>query len=299
MPKENTHIFFAYNLLQEFEDSETRQAISRHISTYLLGAISPDTFYYSRHATISDYLHGKDGNPTNALTLEMIERARDEMDLVFVLGYLTHCALDIVFHPVIYYLSGNYYDKDPAKRDQAVYTHRHLETCLDVQLDNHLRIHEVLRPSDIEGLVFEEIISKNFAVVTPDIRLALKKQLLYNRSFSSDTAFGLVRCLYSLGILKDAKILGLFYGNLKIEPDRLNTGIVYKDLITGEERVSSLKKLMAAACETADTMLQQAHLYAQGSTSKKALLQVISGASLDTGKVSVPVNDIRYTQDAR
>jgi hypothetical protein len=45
-------------------------------------------------------------------------------------------------------------------------------------------------------------------------------------------------------------------------------------------------------------MLQQAHLYAQGSTSKKVLLQVISGVSLDTGKVSVPVSDIRYTQDA-
>ena len=48
----------------------------------------------------------------------------NKKDLVFALGLITHCASDIVFHPVIHYLSGNYYDKDNKRREKAIY-HRY------------------------------------------------------------------------------------------------------------------------------------------------------------------------------
>jgi hypothetical protein len=60
----------------------------------------------------------------------------------------------MTFHPVIYYLSGNYYDEDPEKRARAVYHHRHLETCLDRDLKKTIenRSKEVYEASSVREL---------------------------------------------------------------------------------------------------------------------------------------------------
>jgi hypothetical protein len=122
MPKENTHLLFAYGLLEEFQGREILRDISSHPWHYLLGSVIPDTFYYGGSASlrrISESFHGKDGNPTNATILEVLESPRSHKDLAFILGFISHCALDITFHPIIYYLCGNYYDESPEKRNRA------------------------------------------------------------------------------------------------------------------------------------------------------------------------------------
>lgn len=297
MPKENTHIFFAYDVLSSLADPALREHLSAHLPTFLLGSIIPDTFYYSPHEAISDTLHGKDGNTTNPLLPDMIGPKSLSRDLAFTCGYLTHCALDIVLHPCVYYLSGNYYDPDPLKRTQAVYRHRHIETCLDVYLSNPYRIHTVLDHTLIEGLRFEQLIARDFQIDISAIRQALKKQLLYNRLFASAAAFRLLRLLHRLRIVKNDAILGLFYGICRANPYPLDGAISFRDLVSGEEQTRTVYDLLQTAAAKAVDMIQHAWRYAQGEITAADLLRVIPGESLDTGRLHVPVSDIRFTKD--
>lgn len=297
MPKENTHIFFAYDVLSSLADPALREHLSAHLPTFLLGSIIPDTFYYSPHETISDTLHGKDGNTTNSLLPGMIDPKGLSRDLAFTCGYLTHCALDIVFHPCVYYLSGNYYDPDPHKRTQAVYQHRHIETCLDVYLSNPYRIHTVLDGTLIEGLRFEQIIAREFRVDVTTIRQALKKQLLFNRLFASKTAFRILQLLHRLHVVKDDTIVGLFYGICRIDPYPLDGAIRFKDLVSGEEQARTVPDLLHIAATKAVDMIQHAWRYAQGEITTADLFQAVPGESLDTGRLHSPVSDIRFTRD--
>lgn len=296
MPKENTHVFLAHAILSTIEDHEIRHTLSAQLAPFLLGSIIPDTMYYSPHASVSDTLHGKDGNPTNFLLPDMLGPAGSNRDLAFGCGYLTHCALDIVFHPVVYYLSGNYYDPDPHKRAHAVYMHRHIETCLDVRLANPHRIHSLLHPTLLKGLAFEEALARRFSIPVPAIRQALRKQLRYSRLFSSPLAFRLMHTLNRLAIVKDGTSLGLFYGNCHIEPDPLDETITFRDLITGAEQMQSIPALIQTASAKAHTMIRHAWAYAHGDINADDLRQAIPGESLDTGRLHAPVTDIRFTQ---
>jgi len=300
MPKENTHLFFALKLLNNIKESDIIKIISGYPEYYYLGSIIPDTFYYGETGeitSISDSLHGKEGNPTNQTIIEMLEKSKNSKDIAFTMGYLSHCALDILFHPVIYYLSGNYYDPAPLKRQQAVYMHRHLETCLDINIGNRLRMHTLLQPKLFNALVFGQIIAHQYALDITDTYRVLKRQIFFNRLFASRIAFYLMQRLVKTGLIKDWSQLGLFYGNTQFQGNLMPEIVTYQDLINGEEKVSSVSSLFLSAMTLAEGMIKAAHGYANGLITKETLLLHIPGLSLDTGKLHVPVSDIRNTAD--
>jgi hypothetical protein len=296
MPKENTHMFFAYDLLEAFQDQDLLKDISKHVSFYLFGSISPDIFYYSgakELVAISESLHGKTGKPTNTAILAMLEEGAGPADLAFILGYITHCALDITFHPVIYYLSGNYYDDDPAKKARAVYMHRHLETCLDQGLPNPFRLHAMVRPSQLRGLAYGKVICRDFGVTPGRIRKVLFRQILANFLFTSRAAYRLFTALYRSGFIRDRAMGGLFYADAAGES--LPETLQIKDIITGEDRTVTVKELFARAQATAVPMMTAAYDYWNRKISREELVQAIPGLSLDTGRLMVTPESIRYT----
>jgi hypothetical protein len=298
MPKENTHLFFAYGILEEFSEEDMLKEVSDHIWNYLLGSIMPDTFFYSGRKSltaISEFIHGKTGNPTNITILKVLDEARDAMDIAFILGFITHCALDMTFHPVIYYLSGNYYDEDPGKKVRAVYHHRHLETCLDRDLKNTMRLHMIIRVTFLKGLVFEEIISRDFRVDIKDIRHTLRKQIIYNMLFTNRAAYHLAKFTAQSGLIKDTPLLGLFYADVA-DGECIPPLITVADLVTGQERSTTVISLFAEAREKAVTMMKAAFGYWQGYIGREELIRAIPGQSLDTGKMSVNASSIRYTK---
>jgi len=298
MPKENTHAAFAYSVLDQLSGSALKQALSAHLDVYLLGAISPDTFYYSPYSGVSEHLHGKTGNPTNELLPDLLQNRREMRDVAFACGYLTHCALDITFHPMIYYLSGNYYDPDERLRAHAVYRHRHLETCMDLYLGNRLRIHKLFKDSLVEGLAFERSVSGTFSVPPAAIRTAYRSQLLYNRAFASPAAWMLARVLLTFGLMRDPNARGLFYGDCRADTEDPFSGfIVYRDLLTGHEYISTVSALIATAREKAVDMIQAAWSHVQGAMTMHDLLRAIPGESLDTGKVHAPVACIKHVKE--
>ena len=299
MPKENTHIFFASELLRGLAHAELRHMLESRREYFFLGAIIPDTMYYSKREDISDTLHGKSGNLTNGIILDMLEQAEDERDLAFCCGYISHCALDITFHPMVYYLSGDYHDPDPDRCQHAVYLHRHIETCLDVFINNPMRMHELLQCSLMEGLAFEKIVSQSFSISIQEIRRALHTQFLMNRLFTSRAGYVIFVFLCRLGLIRDWPYKSLFYANIKHEAGIDFSMLNYQDILTGEERQTTLQKLFEQAASMANAMLTQAYAYTRGAISREELIQAIPGKSLNTGMLHTPVTAIKYTRNRR
>jgi hypothetical protein len=298
MAKENTHILFAHTVLDHFRETEMLRRISAHIDYYYLGSIIPDTFYYSSDKSVkavSENLHGKTGNPTNTYIFKVLDGSGNMRDIAFILGYISHCALDITLHPVIYYLSGNYYDSEPQRQHHTVYLHRFIETFLDKYLANHLRIYDLVHTSFLKGLLFENIIHRDFSVSISVIRHTLKKQLFANRLFTSTMGYRCVEILHNYRIIKGYDHLGLFYGHLHAHNNCLSDPISYQDIITGEQKISSIKELMNKAGEKAVKMMVAAYEYSQGNINKDQLAGMVPGESLNTGMVNISTKEIQFT----
>lgn len=298
MAKENTHLFFARTILEHFEAEDLVKVISEFTGFYYLGSIILDTFFYSSDEssrTISETMHGKAGNPTNELIFQVLDEAQGMEDIAFIMGYITHCALDITIHPVVYYLSGNYYDPDETRREHAVYLHRHIETWLDEYLGNHLKIYKLVQPGLMHSLSFERILSNQFSISPLRIQQILYKQLFSNRLFASTAAYRLARLLAGIGVIKGSKYLGLFYGDIHAQGTFPQDPIAYRDIITGEMKESSVQELMSAAADKAKGMMEAAFDYYRGKITKERLCRMIPGESLDSGKIHVPTETIQYT----
>jgi hypothetical protein len=288
MPKENTHLWFAQGLLEEIREGRMLQSISANMAHYFLGSIIPDTFYYASRKSveaISEAIHGKDGLPTNIMILSVLDQAKGPEDIAFILGYITHCALDITFHPMIDNLSGDYYDEDPSRREDAQAMHRALETCIDIRIRNSLRIFRLVSPRLLRGLAFEDIVSRDFAVTPGRIESTLQKQILSNRLFASPSVYKLASSLQSMGLVKSRSFLALFYADIK-DPDAcIPDPVRYRDSLTGTELVESLSALFARARTKALPMMEAAWGYSEGSVSRERLVQFIPGENLSTGKI--------------
>ena len=111
-----------------------------------LGAILHDVPYYYKRGkhqfhSVGDNLHGYNGANTREHFISLVEllvakKKNQDIELknklwAVLLGMLSHHATDIVFHPVVYYYTGNYYDKDPIEMRAARFAHRLFETYLD------------------------------------------------------------------------------------------------------------------------------------------------------------------------
>jgi hypothetical protein len=297
MPKENTHIFFAEMVREGLENSELMSLLSREKNYYHLGAVMADTFFYGKDESIvkiSDALHGKDGNPTNEIIINVLENRKFDRDLVHILGYITHCALDMTFHPVIYYLTGNYY-REKKTEGSVKYRHRYMETCLDIVIGNTFRMHSQLNPRILEGLIFESFIADRFSLPVSRVRRTFLRQMRFNRFFTSRAAYFAALILNSLGLLRDPDLLPLFYRGVTNRGCSTKENVQYRDPVSGEEKVTSVAELFAMAKDKALEMMTAAYEYSKGRITREECMKKIPGESLDTGLLKTPVSDIRYT----
>jgi hypothetical protein len=288
MPKENTHLMFAHEVLDHCSDARLLRDACAHMDHYRLGSFIPDTFFYASTKPlkeISEVLHGKDGAPTNEAILDVLDQGCGPFDLAFALGYLTHCALDIVFHPVINALAGDYYDSDPEKRRSSVYLHRHLETSLDARTGNTARIHRLARPGLVKGLAYERFIRRRFSAPQGSLKTALSRQLLLNRFFESAAAYAAARILSRLGASGAYETLALFYPNLRRDTTRITETITFFDPGTSAERQVTLRELFSRARNKALGMMTAAAGYARGEISRQDLIEAVPGENLSTGEV--------------
>ncbi len=309
MPKENTHLYFAHELLGQINQEQISAIIDKHSKPYYFGSVAPDSFYYSAKASvrkISEALHGRDGRLTNEIIFELLDYAREqksEADLAFVFGYITHCALDIVFHPMIYYLSGNYYDPDPKKANEAVYLHRHLETYLDAQVNQTYYFNDYVNFKVLRPLYFPHYISKLYRTTPREIERTLKRKSvvygLLRNNFVLDILYLFYRFIKHSSWSKFKMFLGIFYGNLQRDNRIIPKTINYRDVVTGEPKITTIYDLFNEAGVLAVEMIAVAHNYYERNITKAEAAEIIRGESLNTGRVGMPVGDIRYFFDSK
>jgi hypothetical protein len=115
-----------------------------------LGAVAPDIFYYyhflspvrSTKAQIWGDLHHHKNVAELVLQfldqiLQMEDNETKEKLTAFTFGYICHCAVDVVTHPYIFYISGDYYSSDPKIASLAQFNHLRVEFALDSYLLNY------------------------------------------------------------------------------------------------------------------------------------------------------------------
>ncbi|MCB0318489.1 MAG: zinc dependent phospholipase C family protein, partial [Bdellovibrionales bacterium] len=105
-----------------------------------LGALGHDAPYFFNAGTSAatskscSFLHGAFGDDPlvflyHALTIAKEKKLKPAE--AFVLGMITHYAADSCFHPLVYYLTGNYYSSDIEEQKLVKTRHRRFEVFLD------------------------------------------------------------------------------------------------------------------------------------------------------------------------
>jgi len=277
---------------------ELKSLMQSNYESVCFGSIVADTFFYSSNkdvVRISEELHGKDGEMTNELIFDLLDHARKfqtEKLLCVTMGYISHCTFDIIFHPVIYSLTGNYYDEDTKRSDQAVYRHRLIETKLDKHINGTYCLDKILNVNEKYVHEILDIIAIKFNIHNVDLKRTLKKQLRSNRCFRNDFTYRLVYLLNKIKLLDYKKILPLFYGHLHKNEIEIGEIIRYRDILSGLEKVVSLTELREAAENESIKRISVAYEYYNNKIDKVGAMQVIRGESLDTGKEGCPVNEV-------
>jgi hypothetical protein len=143
MPKEIVHWLIAEQSASLLTECHLKNAVAANPACLRFGAVFPDVLFYLagkspfvRFSRLADILHGTGGEDTYRFLRLIREHtttagASGPMT-AFWIGVAAHIQTDIVFHPFVYYFTGNYHDRNPAGRSLAIQRHRRLEVLLDM-----------------------------------------------------------------------------------------------------------------------------------------------------------------------
>lgn len=299
MPKENTHISFAKKIYSSNEES--LKIISKYTNYYYLGSILPDTFYYSKNIKIkilSNILHGENGEPTNKIIFDLLDKAKESKNeklLVFVFGIITHCYLDMTFHPVIFYMTGNFYNKDELKRQIASYKHRRMEVWLDEKINSKFYFKNLINKEIFNDTKLLTILSDKFNVLIPDIKDSFINQYRRNILFYKKYLLIILYFLNKIHIINNEPKIALFYGHLPND-DLFANEFEYKDLFTGKALKTNINELWEKAEIRTNSALTSAFRYYLDEIQRAEAEVNIDGESLDTGSKEFGVKEIKFTK---
>jgi hypothetical protein len=296
MVYENTHLWAAEQIRSRIENRLIAETIGSDLDFYYLGAVFPDILYYSKDPRISRaayFLHGDTGVPTNAFIFDVLDQVKDRPDektLVFIWGFLTHCAMDIVFHPVVFYFSGYAPQDDQTSQLHSEYLHLHYETIIDRHFNKGIFLENMIKPGIVKDLAIPSI--RNIS--RRDIESCLKKQIFYFRLIHSRLYYLIFKMFAKMGLV-DKRLVAGFYANLDVETKKLPEKLSYQDIISGSHRETTLEDLLEDGINMAVMMIEAAYEYYVGKISKESCKSTIAGNNLETGRVGKTKKDIRFS----
>lgn len=328
MPKEITHIFFAEQTndnLKNIGKDKLYSFISDNKTFFHFGSIAVDTFYYSVKLPFidkdyfqwGDLVHGSEGNDTSLPLIKMLQFLKSNPDtqnfqqkLAFVCGFLTHMAMDINFHPYVYYFSGNYYDEDKDASIDAQMRHRIIEGWIDLYMlnkDNRLledfyELQKIENEKDINlqllrflGDNFSEIFDTDKEHMFKFLKKGYNVQILLNKLFRNISFKDFIRTLNSIFDNKLRGLLALFYpGNYERFPDYIINFGTYKNPVTGEDFNGTVDDIWADALRLSTDFLGAVNDYIFGELPLEELKNIIKGYSLDVGLLGVKVEEVKF-----
>jgi hypothetical protein len=298
MTYENTHLWAADTIRGRLQSSVLNKLITDSIDGYYFGAVFPDTLSYSNDKKIreiSNFLHGKTGIYSNDVVFEMLDMARrtgDKKNLAFICGFLTHCAMDIVFHPIIIYFSGYKPGNRPREASKSAYLHWHYETYIDKRFNNSFYLDKIINPTVVRDLAVSSILNISEKIILD----SLTKQISYFRRSRSQLFYNLYRMLNKIGLV-ERKYLGGFYANLEVDPMRLPENLPYRDIISGENKETTMDDLMDEGIYMGLKMVESAYDYHCGKINRQVCEETITRKTLDTGRIDKTNADVRFSLD--
>ncbi|MGC7870831.1 zinc dependent phospholipase C family protein [Desulfosporosinus sp. SYSU MS00001] len=313
MPKELTHWHIASAALQKGVPGQLGEMILRDSALFYLGAVAHDIAFYdlsqppeARIEGIGNQLHGVNGENTLFPLIELTKRAlvqdKKQSLLVFLLGMLSHLIADSTFHPMVYYMSGNYFAESAEERGKAVFRHRLFETAIDLWLE---AVDPLEYPSDLihlwreAGTTGQEALQllidyyagKSDKSLEKHFMTAWRNHRFLQTFFRWSTPRRILALYRRLGHPTVEQQEALFY------PQRFNLAFLDSRLhwqhpVTGETFEMTMKQLFAETVEKVVALFH--HLGSESMEKWPDLLRSYPPLSLDSGLAYVPVKKMTY-----
>lgn len=302
MPKELTHWTIARHVFEQMDDSLIKSSIADHREMYFIGAIAPDTPYYLNgyyrpfFQSLAEYLHGVHGENTYKPLGGLFQRFPDKIPppvMAFICGILTHIMIDGEFHPLVYYLTGDYHHTDPAARNRAIIWHRRLEAEMDLY---YSRCFETIQPAFLSFCLERKKISDEelldllcMLYFNSDNKYrsqtgkAIKTQAGMLRRFNNRTLYLVYRLFNILSQGRLYPVLALFYPPEKqARLERFEKEFEYVHPWNGEKRRERLEDIEKRVISRSLRMFEQ-WAGAESGRELAAINSHMVGPSLESG----------------
>ena len=315
MPREIVH----WSILEEVKSRIQREGnnsivriLNENRAISYLGAMAPDAPYFYRMGGssfehVAEAMHGTNGEDTFALAREFARKASTQSDqrikeslFAFLAGFLSHCAVDIVFHPVIYHLTGDYYDTDPLKQNIARKRHRLFEVMLDSWWKN--RSNNLFTAKIVSVLNFDSNTEQTLFDILNDLngfsgpwegafRHLAYLQAMFTSNFGGIFAKGLN---FLSGNKLDASEVLFLYGR-DLPHSYFDSMIEYKSPVSGESHRKSAQELCDEACMLCISIIKPIGELIENKISIKELESTWQhGRSLNSGEARSAKKDMKY-----
>jgi hypothetical protein len=321
VPKELTHWHIASASVQRIVPGQLGSMISRNPALFYIGAIAHDIAFYdlSKPSDVSieriaNQLHGVDGENTLLPLIEIMETAlcKNEREplLVFLLGMLTHFIADSTFHPMVYYMSGNYFAETLEDREKAVFRHRLLETAIDLWLETvdplvyPVNLIHLWREAGDRGQGALQLLIEYYTHckdkddkmninIQAHFKTAWRNHRFLQTAFRCSTPRRLITLYRLFGHPSAEKEEALFY-HQQLNLSFFDSELQWFHPVTGEPHQMAIGQLFNAAVEKVICLLNQFETVS--SDSWPSILRTYPPLSLDSGLAYVPVKQMTHFQ---
>ncbi|QTA88872.1 zinc dependent phospholipase C family protein [Desulfonema magnum] len=319
MPKEITHWMLAEKVCQNIDaDSPLKNIINHHKNLYLAGAVivdSPLYLLFGRAAKMMNLLGQKiHDNPEDSYkpVANLIhyygQNVPDDV-LSLLLGVISHIHADSLFHPLVYYVSGNNLTDQKTGRDQSMALHRILETYIDLyyadgfQLQNRGLVSQALNNAEMEKHRLLNVLAmlysgldgfQNLKDIRIPIKNALRSHALIQKLFDNNPLKIILRLLDAIPGADMEFCTSLLYPFHAPEPASIfRYPFSYRHPVTGEKFQHSVKDLEEKMIRETLHVFGLIEKHLKNYSPARAFSQ-LRGPNLCTGIPGTRASDMRY-----
>jgi len=325
MPRENIHwcvVDEVIELLDHAAQPRFLASIKKYRNFAYLGAIAHDAPYYYKRGhhpfeQVAEFLHGFDGNDTLEPIKKLLTNANKVSDseqreklIAFAVGMTSHVAVDVAFHPMVYYFTGNYNNTDCRERSAARAKHRLLEVYLDAWFTHEVGLDATL-PSSVAALVKScepdlqmvcEQLSKSTQFAgsenfnsAENWKNGIAEMAFLQRLFISNFIGAAVRVVTALTGNKLKGIDSLFSFGRRTPEKLLNEALKYQNPLTGEwESKQVIQMFQDAVTDCLSLISNFESLFSTTNSEPPSNFMSAQGKSLNVGLYGGKVEDVRY-----
>lgn len=317
MPKDLIHFAIAGRTAALLAGTRLAPCLVAERHGLLLGSVLHDALFYATPPDgaplerLAHRLHGASGEDTFALIRLLADHAAQAwagqgatLPVALLVGAVSHLYADVVMHPMVWHLSGDYYAADKAARSMARQRHRALESLMDMvacpAMLGRARFSLRLMLRRCPGLLDHGLPVARLgamADMTPEaatraLARAWRTFALFQTAYSTRA---LARAAFALRPWLPrpaAELAALAYAPQLLEQAAFLSGAIpFCHPVTGEPRTASLDALMDEAAARAAALCRRLE---PAIFDRQQALPDESGPSMDTGQPGVSTRDMRH-----